>query len=500
MYNYPRMGKLTKILFIGIDAGDKDLIQAWAAAGILPTFRTLMQRSAWTDSVNPPGLFVGAVWPSFATGVSPTRHGRYCFKQIRPGTYDTPDFVPSQTKGQPFWDALSRAHRRMAIIDIPKSSLSRNVNGIQLVDWLTHDPDEGFNTWPPELAAEVKNSHGLDPVGVCDGARRTAQDFIDLKQKLLKRAQMKSDFSSTLLRLGGWDCFMTVFTEGHCIGHQCWHLWDKNHPRYDAELCLQAGNPIQEVYQAIDRNIGRLIDEAGPDSTVFVLASHGMGPHYEGTYMLDQILRKLEPKGGNGWAPKDMAKKLWHVLPRPLRARLFRDIKKKLNADANERLFFQIPNNDVHGGIRINLIGREPSGKVRPGAEYDALCKQLTRDLLALVNLKTQRPLVNKVSRITELYPGENVEALPDLVIEWNREAPIASVYSKKTGKIEGVYEGCRTGDHKSEGLFFALGPSIKAGRLGRPVSVMDFAPSIASLLDVPLPGVDGKSFLQLIK
>ncbi|HEY7573876.1 MAG TPA: alkaline phosphatase family protein, partial [Thermoanaerobaculia bacterium] len=68
-----------RVLFVAVDAADKDLIQKWSDDGVLPTFRALRQRAAWATTVTPTGLFVGAIWPSFWTGLSPGRHGRYCF-------------------------------------------------------------------------------------------------------------------------------------------------------------------------------------------------------------------------------------------------------------------------------------------------------------------------------------------------------------------------------------------------------------------------------------
>ncbi|HEY5140594.1 MAG TPA: hypothetical protein VIJ25_14960, partial [Methylococcales bacterium] len=75
------MTSKTKVLFIGIDSADKDLISQWANAGLLPTFQSLFQKAAWGVTTNPVGFYVGALWPSFATGVSAARHGRYCYEQ-----------------------------------------------------------------------------------------------------------------------------------------------------------------------------------------------------------------------------------------------------------------------------------------------------------------------------------------------------------------------------------------------------------------------------------
>ena len=51
------------------------------------------------------------------------------------------------------------------------------------------------------------------------------------------------------------------------------------------------GDPVRDVYVTIDRAIGDLIESAGDGATVLVLASHGMGPHYDATFLLDRMDR-----------------------------------------------------------------------------------------------------------------------------------------------------------------------------------------------------------------
>jgi len=106
----------TKVLFIAVDAADKDLIKAWADDGSLPVFSELFRQAAWSVVDNPPGLYVGAVWPSFYTGIGPARHHRYCYEQLRPGSYENYRFHPeSDLQAEPFWAALSRADKRVAV-------------------------------------------------------------------------------------------------------------------------------------------------------------------------------------------------------------------------------------------------------------------------------------------------------------------------------------------------------------------------------------------------
>jgi predicted AlkP superfamily phosphohydrolase/phosphomutase len=302
-----------------------------------------------------------------------------------------------------------------------------------------------------------------------------------------------------------WDAFIAVFSESHCVGHQCWHLHDAAHVRHDAALAARIGDPVRDVYVAIDAAIGELIAAAGPGADVIVLGSHGMRAHYDATFMLDAMLRRIEHPHRTASSTKtaSRAKQVWRRTPKGVRALL-----APLKGPARERLgmgeaasrrFFAIPNEDAYGGIRINLAGREPAGRVQPGAEFDQVCAGLETDLHALVNLDTGEPVVERVLRIRELYSGPYLDHLPDLVVEWNRSAPISRVHSEKTGEITGEYTKCRTGDHSQHGFFAVTGPAVVPGPVERTISVMDFGPTIAERLGIALAGVEGRSFAAAV-
>jgi predicted AlkP superfamily phosphohydrolase/phosphomutase len=501
---------LTRVLFLAVDAGDKDLILDWARAGVLPTFRSLLETSAVVPTQNPVGFYVGAVWPSFWTGLSPEKHGRYCFSQLRTGTYDHYDVSPRDTRGRPFWDALSERGRRVAILDVPKTVPSPGVNGVHIVDWGTHDPELDFCTSPESLASELEERFGVHPVDQCDDfMKHHPRDYASLRDALVSGAARKADLAEDLLRRGRWDLFLAVFAESHCVGHHCWHLHDPKHPRHDPAGARAVGDPMRDVYTAIDAALGRLLALASPETTVFVLASHGMGPHYDGTFLLGKMLRNLyelpvAPAGKR--AAARALESVWYRLPEALRS-LLRPVRGKTKQalgvaasvpELSDRLCFATPNNDVYGSIRINLIGREPQGRIRPGEEYDAFCRELERDLKSFVNLDTGRPLVRNVLRTSDLYGGEHVRDLPDILVEWDRDAPISRIHSPKTGLIEEVFPGSRTGDHKPEGLLFVRGPGIAPGRRNEPIEIERVAPTVASLLGVRLPGTDAAPIAEL--
>ena len=76
---------------------------------------------------------------------------------------------------------------------------------------------------------------------------------------------------------------------------------------------------------------------------------------------------------------------------------------------------FAVNNGEVYGAVRVNLAGREPSGRVAPGRDYEDFCRKLGDDLLALVNADSGAPAVRRVLRTAEIYEGPRLAALPDV-------------------------------------------------------------------------------------
>lgn len=522
----------TNTLVIGIDAANPTLLRRWAEEGALPNFRSLMARGLVGTTLSVEGFFVGSTWPSFYTGVTPARHGFHYLSQLKPGTYD---FYRPADEGivarEPFWTQLSRAGRRVAILDVPLSRIDPSINGIQVVEWGGHDSVYGFQASSAELVATIRSRFGDYPLGPsCDGAHRTAADYRAFTELLLKGVRVKADLTKHFLSQGGWDFFMQVFTEAHCAGHQCWHLHDEAHPAHDRSIVWTTGDPLLKVYAAIDGAIGELLEAVG-DARVVVLAAHGMFYWYGAHFLLQEILFRL----GAMRLPADVrargelstfiagARWMWRRLPSPIQ-RLLQPLRRRLLPEANHtgRLptiaadlstsnCFPVNNGLAIGGIRLNLSGREPSGVLEP-SRAEEFCKSLSADLLSIVDERTNKPLVRRVIRTADLYNGERLDHLPDLLVEWNDEVPTGSTAvgngagamvrarSPKIGVVEGMNHYGRTGEHRPEGLFIAAGPGVRSGVLQREVSILDFAPTFAKLLGVELPDCDGRPVNELLQ
>ncbi|HEU4616769.1 MAG TPA: alkaline phosphatase family protein [Gammaproteobacteria bacterium] len=521
------------MLALAMDGASPALLRRWAADGVLPNLARLIGAGAHGVSRGLEHFFVGSTWPSLYTGTSPADHGHHSLIQLCPGRYDYHAMADRKlVKRTPFWEHMSRAGRRVAILDVPLSALSQDLNGIQTVEWGSHDAVYGFRASTRELEREIESSFGAHPLGPsCDGLRRSAEDYEAFVSRLVAGVERKTQLTLAMLRKESWDFCVQVFTESHCAGHQCWHVHDPAHPAHDAAIRSAVGDPLERVYRAIDRGIGEIRAAAGDETTFVVFSAHGMSYWYGAQLLLNDVLIRLGvaaplPPSQPLRRPLrdallDLAGRGWRRLPQPMRERLM-PLRRRLaeagtaktmpslGVDAARSLCFPVYNGLVEGGIRLNLAGREPNGRVQPGAEADAFYADLRRELLDIVDERTGHRLVRDVLRTRDVAEGEHLDDLPDILVVWSDEVPTGSIvvgsgagaeiraHSPRIGVVEGRNSFGRTGEHRPDGFGVFVGPGIPPGPLPADFSILDYAPTFATLVGVEIPGLPGRSIFEI--
>ncbi len=509
-----------RIVVIGLDAFDPGLAAGWAAQGELPALAGLFAQGAQALVRNPFGLFVGSLWFNFASSLRPHRHGYHCWDEIDPRTYEWRRVSPDPGNYQSFWKRIGDAGRRVAAVDVPHSHAPATLNGVEIAEWGCHDRHFGLHSVPAGLAAELARTHGCHPILGMDpwaardfapddfvhrrGLHRTVEEDRALLDGLIAGAKTKAAMLADLLEEEPWDLFLAVFGESHAIGHQLYHLHDRSHPWFDGERqAALGGDPLLQVYKEVDAGVGRLLARVDPAATVLVHLSHGMTVHNDGTHLLDEVLRRLDRRASRPAASDRIRQWLkplgpplrelafaWRV-PEALRRTIGQQMRGERPAQRARQRFFLSPNNFVYSGIRLNLVGREPNGKVRAG-QVDEVCHRLERELLELINLDTGKPAIRAVTRSDAHHVRRAGDTIPDLFVEWDRSAPIERVHSPAVGTVSTPYTGWRSGDHRPDGLLIAVGPGFEAGASLSPLAVEDIGCSIAARLGVPLSDVDG--------
>jgi predicted AlkP superfamily phosphohydrolase/phosphomutase len=521
------------VLYLALDACDPGLMVDLARAGHCPNIARLLSDGASVETVAPYGTFVGSTWMTIATGLEVGHHRYYTWVQLAEGRYDLRHTSPREAHGTPFWETLSARGRRLAVLDVPHSQAPDALNGAFLKEWGCHDRHHGTASFPPDLVDDLDELTGGHPYGAmppprgedqfapCDyvvraGPRRTLDEERQVYDLIVRGLDAKRQASLHLLAQGAWDLFVSVIGESHCVGHQLWHVHDVDHPRHDPTARRLLGDPLVEVYARLDAVVGEHIAGAGPDATCYVHLSHGMGPHYDGDHVLDEVLRRIDDADRTsvptGWRTR-LAHRALERMPASLRCRarplaaaaLRHRISSAPPVPASppgprpDRRWFQVPNNTVVGAIRFNVVGREPAGLVPAGPEVDRLAAIVTKGLLEVINVDTGRPVVQRVIPTEEVLERSDGDTFPDLFVEWDRSAPIERVWSPTIGTVYVPYEHWRTGDHHDRGLLLAAGPGIAPGRRADSMGLTEIAPTLAAAVGEELEAVDGRPRLDLV-
>ncbi|HWO41019.1 MAG TPA: alkaline phosphatase family protein [Candidatus Eisenbacteria bacterium] len=486
------------LVILGMDAGDPDFIRQWAAQGYLPTIASIMERGSSSRTGGAELLTEHGVWVSIFSGISRAQHGYYYFRQLKPGTYDLQTVTGPDIDAPPFWSYLRGTGIKVAIIDAPDTRPYPGLAGIQLSDWATHnnwDP-EHFKTAaePPELLADVRKNFGAKLTAL-ENAESTIDEDRQFYRQLLEQIEKKGALCRYLLARDRFDLIVVVFSASHAANHQFW--------RYRAGAAAEPtelSHAIRDVYHAIDREFGRILQQVSGDSNVFIVSSVGMEDHYPTTGLIDAFCRQLGYQASPdrrrvSLDPMDLARRLvpesWRValsrrLPREKRERLLAN-QFMHGADWSKTTAFAIPASYT-SFIRVNLAGREPQGTVRRGADYRAVLERLESDLARLIDADTGEKAVTTVARTVELFQCEPHVSLPDLFVHWKPGRFMERVRHPKTELTQKKPDFYRPSDHSRHGFVAAAGPSIKAQTQASDVEVLNLAPTFLSLLGEPVP------------
>lgn len=511
------MQPLTKVLVIGADSGDPDMIERFIKAGDLPNLEALKARALSARIENPVGCDSGSAWTTFHSGLNPGHQPQ--FDGVR--YFDPKDYsfkaYRREEAAPVLVDELSKAGQHCFVMDAPYTHLRPDINGIAVVDWLSHGSVDGtgelaYETKPASVAEEILTLVGSDPAGgiMCDDyLPETAADCQDFLRIHLERIRKKTRIIKHYLAKGAWDYFEAVYCDLHCVGHHLWHVNDKHHPRYRASLEAALGQPIRDCLIALDHAVGDILAMLDDRTIVIFYASHGIGPQYTATGLLDRLLFNLEhgrKMGGHGRTLKGRLRSIWRSIPPDIRAGIM-PVKQHFSGalmhdeflpDRHKRRYFEVYCTNGTGGVRVNLKGREAHGIVDPD-DYNATLAEVSQAMSELVNVETGEPLVQKILRMHELFPGPYANGLPDLALIWNKHNPIRIVKSDRLGTLAQEYADARTGDHSGEGLFYAAGTGIPPLALNHKVRSVDFAPTLRDIFGLAQQFTDGEPINALL-
>jgi predicted AlkP superfamily phosphohydrolase/phosphomutase len=505
-----------RLLFIGLDAGDAELIDRWCVEGRLPHIARMKAMGTSFRMRTTAEVFHVSAWPSIFTGTGPDQHGLYHAYVTHPGHQGVLRPKPDQSPFPFVWKTLDDAGRRSVVMDAFMTCPLDAFNGVQIVDWGTWSWFWQPTVTPQPIAREFKRRFGRYPsddhskVGIVP-----VTDVAAFRQRLLAAVARKTEALKWLIQQQQWALFLVVFGECHPAGHYFWHLHDPSYHTHPGASVGDLTHALRDVYVALDGAIGELLAVVGDDTTVWLVSGDGMTGNFSGSHLLEPMLAQMglmqrataeRTDGTAAAAPSsDLLRTIRDLVPQRIRmtiskALLTRHTQEQLAlrwktsgiAWPSTRAF--IIENANEGYVRINLKGREPQGAVSPGEEYERLCDLLCRTARGLANPATGLPAARAVYKTDDLFDGPFRSHMPDVIICWNRDARITTeLLAQECGLVRVPAPSSGTapfysGNHWPNAFVIATGPGIDQGVELHPRHVLDLAPTILSAFDIRTP------------
>jgi predicted AlkP superfamily phosphohydrolase/phosphomutase len=347
------------------------------------------------------------------------------------------------------WEILSAAGKRVFAMNVPVTYPSRQVNGIVVGCFLSPSVEKAApNADVAQALKRLNYCVDADPVM----ARQNKDSFLPHLDEVFER---RIEAMRYFWRQERWDFFMAHIMETDRLHHFFWEEMEQNHAKY--------GPAFLEFYKRVDQLLGEVRSWLDQDTTLIVLSDHGFCSISQEVYV-------------NTWLHDAGYLDYVNAQPRGLQ-----------DMAASSAAYSLDP-----GRIFLNVRGREPGGRIAPGAEYERLRREIAEAALTMVDPATCEPMVERVYTREELYHGPYAEAAPDLVLAMRNGFDPKGAFGKPALTFKGA---SLVGMHTTpDALLYVQG----VRELSRRPYIADVAPTILDLLDVPVPGdMDGLSLVR---
>lgn len=466
------------IVIIGLDGADWVALRPLMDDGAMPALKAFVERgaSARLDSVLPTNSM--SAWTSFMTGVNPGRHGVYEFVRKTSTPFRTAVTNSSVVRFPALWQTLAAAGRSSCAIDMPPLYPPLPVDGCLMLGGIGARAAEGrAYTWPRELAGEVESAVGgfvadVPWTGKSGQEEQLVADLIALVENRVRVTEHMLDRHRV-------DLLCSVFVAPDRLQHVFWQDLTQHGPHYAL---------ARRFYEAQDAALARLLDRIDLTKTdVLIVSDHGFRPLHK-AFDVNAFLRSAGFLSWEGARPLlASALRLASRVP-PVRSWIegrFRERGRMLpKRELSPR---SVAYSDLADSVSVNIAGRETTGSV-PAEEQFEVEQAVTAALLEFRDPESGNHVVGGFRRRDDYFSGPYLDEAPDLLIEFNEGYGYG-----RWGVVLAEWPHCQ-GVHSRNGIIAAAGPHFRRGEQAPPLSIMDVAPTVLSLLEVPVPaGTDGR-------
>jgi predicted AlkP superfamily phosphohydrolase/phosphomutase/tetratricopeptide (TPR) repeat protein len=282
-----------RLLIVGWDAADWIVLDQLFARGEMPTLAKLIGQGVRSDLTTLEPILSPLLWTSAATGRTPDVHGILNFVEPRPDGCGICVAGSTSRKVKALWNMASQQGLRVQCTSWYASHPAEPVRGTIVSNMLMEgDPGRIDAPWPltPECVhpAEFADQAALARVGRAAFAQDHLAELLpDLTPslrgdsriaqlcKLMATAASVDAVARAAMAREPWDLAMVFFESIDTVGHQFMQYRAPRMRTVSEPDVRKFGGIMDAVYRWHDRALARLLDAAGPDTTVLLLSDHG---------------------------------------------------------------------------------------------------------------------------------------------------------------------------------------------------------------------------------
>lgn len=303
-----------KLLLVGWDAADWQLMHPLIDAGRMPNLKRLVERGTIGNLATLQPVLSPLLWTSIATGKRAEQHGVHGFVEPTPDGTALRPTASTTRQCKALWNILAQAGRRCHAVGWYASHPAEAINGV-CVSQLFHVapasatpeawPPQAQAVFPPEMAEDLAELryHPAEVSGAMllpfvPRAAELDQRDPEVQRLLAALARRLAECISThalttaLMEEQPWEFCTAYYDMIDRVGHDFMVYHPPRMAQVRGDLFEIFQGVMNAVYEFHDQMLGRLVELAGPEAHVMIVSDHGF---------LNGAARPAGPVGPEQW-------------------------------------------------------------------------------------------------------------------------------------------------------------------------------------------------------
>jgi predicted AlkP superfamily phosphohydrolase/phosphomutase/tetratricopeptide (TPR) repeat protein len=282
-----------KVLLIGWDAADWEVITPMLEEGLMPTLNGLINRGVMGNLATLQPILSPMLWNSVATGKFADKHGIHGFIEPDPKNGGARPYTSTSRKCKALWNILTQSGLHSNVIGWWASHPAEPIKGTVVTNafgGVKFDPERGWMVPPGTIhpidqaaslarfkvfPSELDEAHILPFIPNAAKIDQQSDRHLTQFAKVLSDAASIHAVATALMETEPWD-FTAVYYDA--VDHFSHAFMPYHPPRLEwipEEDFEMFKDVVKGAYRFHDMMLERLLQLAGPETTVILCSDHG---------------------------------------------------------------------------------------------------------------------------------------------------------------------------------------------------------------------------------